>query len=166
MEQYDHDHKISYPQGSREQYEVNNWVFFQNAGLGPMQGQANVFNRYAPEKIPYAINRYLNETKRLYGVLDKHLAGSTSGFLVGDHISTADITTIGWVMFAGWTGIDLAEFPNLKAWEGMMRQRPGVLRGKDVPQVMKVDMSEEEREEAQKSVSGWVMQGQHEEAKK
>jgi glutathione S-transferase len=65
-EQYDKDHKISYPPGSREQYEVNNWVFFQNAGLGPMQGQANHFNRYAPEKIQYGIDRYLNETRRLY----------------------------------------------------------------------------------------------------
>ena len=124
-----------------------------------MQGQANVFNRYASEKIQYAIDRYMNETRRLYGVLDKHLGSSSSGFLVGDHISTADITTIGWVMWAAWTGISLDEFPNLKAWEEMMLKRPRVLRGKDVPKEMKVNMSEEERNKALKSISDWIGQG-------
>jgi glutathione S-transferase len=129
VEQYDKDHKISYPAGSREHYEVNNWVFFQNAGLGPMQGQSNHFTRYAPEKIPYGINRYQNETRRLYGVLEKHLAKSKSGFLVGDHISTADITNVSWVMYAGWAGVDIEEFPNVKKWEEMLYSRPAVKKG-------------------------------------
>jgi glutathione S-transferase len=166
-EQYDRDHRISYPPGSREQYEVNNWVFFQNAGLGPMQGQANHFNRYAPEKIQYGIDRYLNETRRLYQVLDKHLESSKSGFLVGDHVSTADITTIGWVMWAGWTGVDLEDFPRLKAWEEMMSKRPGVDRGKDVPKKMKVkEMSKEEMNKELKATSDWVMKGMKDDANK
>lgn len=132
-EQYDPEHKISYPRGSREYYEVNNWLWFQNAGLGPMQGQANHFVRYAPEKIKYGMDRYVNETRRLYGVLDKHLQSSASGFLVGDHVSIADITTIGWVMWAGWAGVEIDEFPALKKWEDMMSARPGVKRGADVP---------------------------------
>jgi glutathione S-transferase len=166
-EQYDQDHKISYPNGSREQYEVSNWVFFQNAGLGPMQGQVNHFNRYAPENIPYAIDRYLNETRRLYKVLDKHLESSSSGFLVGDHVSTADITIIGWVMWAAWTGIDIDDFPRLKAWEEMMSKRPGVDRGKDVLQKMKVkDMRREEMEKALKATSDWIIKGMNDDAKK
>lgn len=132
-EQYDPEHKISYPAGSREYYEVNNWLFFQNAGLGPMQGQANHFVRYAPEKIKYGMDRYVNETRRLYGVLNRHLESSKSGFIVGDHISIADITTIGWVMWAGWAGVEIDEFPTLKKWEEMMSARPGVKRGADVP---------------------------------
>ncbi|ERF73779.1 hypothetical protein EPUS_08577 [Endocarpon pusillum Z07020] len=161
-EQYDKDHKISYPPGSREQYEVNNWVFFQNAGLGPMQGQANHFNRYAPEKIQYGIDRYTTESRRLYGVLDKHLENSKSGFLVGDHISTADITTIGWVMSAAYTGLDIEEFPRLKAWVEMMLKRPGVDRGKDVPTKWRVtEMSKEEM----KAISDWMMKSMKDDSK-
>ena len=137
-----------------------NWVFFQNAGLGPVQGQANHFIEYAPEKIPYAIDRYLNETLRLYKVLDKYLESSESGFLVGDHVSTAEITTIGLVMSARWTGLDLEEFPRLKTWEEMMLKRPGVDRGKAVPTKMKVkDMSQVEMDEALKAASHWIIKG-------
>ncbi|KAJ9197531.1 hypothetical protein DTO166G4_9220 [Paecilomyces variotii] len=132
-EQYDKDYKISYPKGTREYYEMNNWLWFQNAGLGPMQGQANHFNRYAPERIEYGVNRYVNETRRLYGVLDKQLEKSKSGYLVGDHISIADISTWGWVAAAGWAGVDINEFPNLKAWEERMYERPGVDKGRNVP---------------------------------
>lgn len=168
-EQYDKDHKISYPQGSRESYEVRNWLIFQNAGLGPMQGQANHFVRYAPEKIEYGINRYVNETRRLYGVLDKHLAASNSGFIVGDHISIADITTIGWVMSAGWAGIEIDEFPHLKAWEEMMMKREGVEKGRHVPsphhiKEMMKDKEAVERHAAQ--LRAWVQEGMKGDAKK
>jgi len=168
-EQYDKDHKISYPQGSRESYEVRNWLIFQNAGLGPMQGQANHFVRYAPEKIEYGINRYVNETRRLYGVLDKHLAASKSGFIVGDHISIADITTIGWVMSAGWAGIEIDEFPHLKAWEEMMMKREGVEKGRHVPSPHRIkemmkDKEAVERHEAQSRA--WVQEGMKGDAKK
>jgi len=132
-EQYDTERKISYPSGTREAYEVNNWLFFQNAGVGPMQGQANHFMRFAPERIEYGIKRYVNETRRLYGVLDAHLAKSESGFLVGDHITIADISLWGWVANVGWAGVDIEEFPHLKAWEEKLLQRPAVERGRHIP---------------------------------
>lgn len=167
VEQYDPDHKISYPQGSREQYEVNNWVFFQIAGVGPMQGQANHFHRYAPQKIQYAIDRYLNETRRLYKVLDTHLESSKSGFLVGDHISTADVAAIGFIFWAGWTGVEINDYPQLKAWEEMMSKRPGVDRGKDVPTELKVKkMSKEEMDAEVKKISDWVLKGMEDDSKK
>ena len=146
VERYDSvDHKISYPAGSRESYEVNNWLFFLNAGVGPMQGQANHFFRYAPEKIEYGIARYQNETRRLYGVLDKHLANSSSGYLVGSKCTIADISHWGWVAAAGWAGIDINEFPHLKAWEERMLARPGVERGRHVPSPHRMkEMSKEE----------------------
>ena len=169
-DEYDHDHKISFPRGSREYYECNNWLFFQNAGLGPMQGQANHFFRYAPEKIQYGIDRYQNETRRLYGILDKHLANSQSGFIVGDHISIADLTTVGWVIYAGWAGVDINEFPNLKKWEEMMYARPGVKKGGDLPKPLKIKemmaKSPEEAEKYAKETSKWVMSGMDEDKKK
>lgn len=168
-EQYDKDHKISYPQGSRESYEVRNWLIFQNAGLGPMQGQANHFVRYAPEKIEYGINRYVNETRRLYGVLDKHLAASNSGFIVGDHISIADITTIGWVMSAGWAGIEIDEFPHLKAWEEMMMKREGVEKGRHVPSPHRIKEMMKDKEAVERHATqsrAWVQEGMKGDAKK
>ncbi|MCJ1454762.1 hypothetical protein MMC28_005115 [Mycoblastus sanguinarius] len=134
VDQYDTEHyKISYPRGTREYYEMNNWLFFLNAGVGPMQGQANHFHRYAPETIPYGVSRYQNETRRLYGVLDKHLQGSESGYLVGDRCTIADIAHWGWVAAAGWAGVDIEEFPHLKKWEERMLAREGVERGRHVP---------------------------------
>jgi glutathione S-transferase len=167
-EQYDKDHKISYPQGSRESYEVRNWLIFQNAGLGPMQGQANHFVRYAPEKIEYGINRYVNETRRLYGVLDKHLAASNSGFIVGDHISIADITTIGWVMSAGWAGVEIDEFPHLKAWEEMMMKREGVEKGRHVPSPHRIKEMMKDKEAVERhaaQLGAWVQEGMKGDAK-
>lgn len=168
-EQYDTDHKISYPKGSREHYEVNNWLFFQHGGLGPMQGQANHFVRYAPEKIEYGIKRYVNETRRLYGVLDKHLQSSKSGFIVGDHISIADITTIGWVMWAAWAGVEIDEFPHLKKWEEMMSARPGVKKGSDVPKPLNIKERLKDKkaaEEYAKMSSNWIVQGMNDDSKK
>lgn len=148
VEQYDSvDHKISYPAGSRESYEVSSWLFFMNAGVGPMQGQANHFFRYAPEKIEYGISRYQNETRRLYGVLDKHLATSSSGYLVGDKCTIADIAHWGWVAAAAWAGVDIDEFPHLKAWEDRMLARPAVERGRHVPSPHRIkEMTKEEME--------------------
>lgn len=125
-----------------------------------MQGQSNHFNRYAPEKIQYGIDRYLNETRRLYKVLDKHLETSKSGFLVGHHLSIADLTTFPWVMWAALTGVDIHEFPSLKAWEEMMSKRAGVDRGKDVPEKLKIkDLSKEDIERKSKATSAWVLEG-------
>ncbi|KIX92118.1 uncharacterized protein Z520_12202 [Fonsecaea multimorphosa CBS 102226] len=170
IDEYDsQDHKISYPRGTREFYEMVNWTFWQNAGLGPMQGQANHFVRYAPQKIEYGMNRYVNETRRLYGVLDKHLQTSKSGFIVGDHISVADITTIGWVIYAGWAGVDIDEFPNLKKWEDMMSSRPAVKRGCDVPKPLTIKERLKDKagiEEYAKKASQWIVQGMQDDAKK
>jgi len=103
------------------------WLFFTHGGIGPMQGQANHFNLYAPEKIPYAINRYLNETKRLYGVLETRLANRE--YILDTGYGIADIKAFGWVRIGPRTGIDLAEFPKLKAWVDRIEARPAVQRG-------------------------------------
>ncbi len=134
-----------------------------------MQGQANHFNRYAPEKIEYGINRYVNETRRLYGVLDKHLSTSKSGFIVGDHISIADITTIGWVMAAGWAGVEIEEFPHLKAWEEMMMKREGVEKGRHVPSRHAIKDLLKDKEAMEKQAAqgrDWVQAGMKTDAKK
>lgn len=162
VEHYDPDYKLSFPRGSLEYHEMLNWLFFQNAGVGPMQGQANHFARYAPEKIPYGISRYQNETRRLYSVLDKHLAQSESGYLVGDHISIADISTVGWVWSAGFAGIDIDEFPNLKKWEEKLEQREAIQRGKDVPSKHRGKTSAKDdkgAEEAAKAGREWILRG-------
>jgi len=133
VERYDTEHKISYPKGSREAIETNNWLFFQNAGVGPMQGQANHFGRYAPERIEYGVNRYVNETRRLYSVMDKHLAFDKRPYLVGEKCTIADIAHWGWVAAAGWAGVEIDDFPSLKAWEERMANRSGVEKGRHVP---------------------------------
>ncbi|XPS81309.1 Glutathione transferase [Ascochyta lentis] len=138
VERYDTEYKISHPKGSREWYEMNNWLFFQNAGLGPMQGQANHFNRYAPEHIEYGVNRYTNETRRLYSVLDKHLASDKRPYLTGEKCTIADISHWGWVAAAGWAGVEIEDYPNLKAWEERMAERSGVEKGRHVPDPHKI----------------------------
>ncbi|PWY92466.1 glutathione S-transferase [Aspergillus heteromorphus CBS 117.55] len=167
-ERYDPTHKISYPAGTREAYDVNSWLYFQNAGVGPMQGQANHFSRYAPERIEYGVKRYVNETRRLYGVLDAHLAKSQSGYLVGDHVSIADISHWGWVAAAGWAGVDIDEFPNLKAWEERMAAREGVEKGRHVPtpDTMKELIKDKKAaEEAAEKARAWIQEGMKADAK-
>lgn len=170
VERYDTEHKISYPHGSREHYETNNWLFFLNAGVGPMQGQANHFFRYAPEKIKYGIDRYQNETRRLYGTLEKHLASAKTEYLVGDKCTIADIAHWGWIAAAAWAGVDIKEFPNLEAWDLRMAQREGVKKGKDVPKPFKFNkdlaMDEEQMQKEAKKASDWIMKGQDKDAKK
>jgi len=106
------------------------WLMFQMAGVGPMQGQANVFFRYAPEKIQYAIDRYQNETKRLYGVLDTRLREHE--YLAGDY-SIADISTWPWVSIHAWAGIEIADLPHLARWLEAVGKRPAVQKGRAVP---------------------------------
>jgi len=132
-DKYDTEHKISYPRGTRLHWEQQQWVFFQNAGVGPMQGQAFHFAKFAPEKIPYAIERYTNETMRLYGVLNQRLADVGTGYLVGDHISIADITTFGWVSLGPYLGWDLAQFPKLNEWVKTLEQREAFQKGMKSP---------------------------------
>jgi len=127
-----------------------------------MQGQANHFSRYAPETIPYGIKRYTNETRRLYGVLNTHLEKSTSGYLVGDKCTIADIAHWGWVTAAFWAGVDIEEFPALKAWDDRMLARPGVEKGRHVPDFHKIKELQKDKvrmeEEAEKARS-WIQKG-------
>lgn len=118
---------------------VIQWLMFQMAGIGPMQGQANVFYRYAPEKINYAINRYQNETRRLYGVLDRRL--SESEYLAFDY-SIADIATYPWINAHQWAGIDIAEFENLTRWFRMVGKRDAVKKGLNIPPSSKKSVSQ------------------------
>jgi glutathione S-transferase len=148
IEQYDQNHTISYPKGSREHYETLNWLFFQNAAIGPMQGQATHFVHDAPEKHNYGIERYVNETRRLYGILEKHLAGqkiqqsvhADGPWLVGDRCTFADIAHIGWVMRASWAKVDIADFPHLKDWEMRMVKKDGVQKGLHVPETFETEI--------------------------
>jgi GSH-dependent disulfide-bond oxidoreductase len=118
------------PTNVRRRSEVIQWLMFQMAGVGPMQGQANVFFRYAPEKIEYAIKRYQDETTRLYRVLDHRLADRE--FLAGDY-SIADIATWPWVRIHAWAGVETDGMPNLNRWLDTMAARPACVKGAQVP---------------------------------
>ena len=107
------------------------WLMFQMGGLGPMQGQANVFFRYFPEKIQPAIDRYQNETRRLYTVLDARL--KTSPWLAGENYSIADIANFTWVNIHSWAGVPTDGLDALNAWRHRIHQRPAVSRGLAVP---------------------------------
>ncbi|MFZ6774729.1 glutathione binding-like protein [Undibacterium sp. SXout7W] len=111
----------------REKYETLQWLMFQMGGVGPMLGQAHHFRIYAPTKIDYAVDRYSNEAKRLYGVLDKQL--SKTAYLAGDHYTIADIATFPWTRSFANQGIDWADFPHAKRWFDEISQRPAVERG-------------------------------------
>jgi len=114
-----------YPRDERARVAVDEWLFWQMGGLGPMAGQAVHFRRYAPEQIPYAVARYTDEVNRLYGVMNTRLAPRE--FLAGRY-SIADIACVGWVRLAERQGQDLAQFPNLKRWFETIRARPAVKR--------------------------------------
>ena len=113
------------PNGFRERVEVMEWLFWQMGGLGPMAGQNHHFAHYAPEKLPYAIERYVKETNRLYGVLNKRLANRE--FVAGRY-SIADMAIYPWVVPYERQGQKLEDFPELKRWFEAMRDRPAVKR--------------------------------------
>jgi GST-like protein len=113
------------PNGLRDRVMVMEWLFWQMAGLGPMAGQNHHFSQYAPEKIPYAIDRYVRETNRLYGVLDKRL--SAHHFIAGDY-SIADMAAYPWIVPHTRQGQRLEDFPHLQRWFETMRRRPAVQR--------------------------------------
>ncbi|MBL6751937.1 MAG: glutathione S-transferase family protein [Nevskia sp.] len=117
---------------------VIQWLMFQMSGVGPMQGQANIFYRYFPEKYQPAIDRYQKETRRLYTVLEQQLEGRD--YLCGDY-SIADMATFPWVDIHAWSGIDVTGLPNLHAWLARMHARPAVVRGLAVPEPMVLDNS-------------------------
>jgi GST-like protein len=118
------------PTNVKKRSEVIQWLMFQMGGIGPMQGQANVFFRYAPEKIPYAIERYQKETARLYQVLDQQLADRE--YLVDDY-SIADIATWPWVRIHAWAGVETEGMPHLRRWLETMAARPACIKGVQVP---------------------------------
>jgi len=118
------------PEGVAAKYEVLEWLMFQMGGVGPMLGQAHHFRLYAPEKIPYAIDRYSNEAKRLYGVLDKRLARSK--YVGGASYSIADIAVFPWLRSWKNQGISWNDYPHLKGWFDEIAARPAVKRGVEV----------------------------------
>jgi GST-like protein len=118
------------PKSDRDKYEVLQWLMFQMGGAGPMLGQAHHFRIYAPEKIGYAIDRYTNEAKRLYGVMDRRL--QERPWLGGRSYSIADIAVFPWVRSWEHQGIDWADYPTLKAWFDRVAARPAVQRGVQV----------------------------------
>jgi len=107
------------------------WLMFQMGGVGPMLGQAHHFLRNPKEVVPYGQARYGNETKRLYGVMDRQLANNT--YLAGDDYTLADIATYPWVSRFEWHQIDLADFPNVKRWFDLVSKREAVIKGMAVP---------------------------------
>lgn len=120
-----------YPEEKRAQVQVDEWLNWQMGGFGPMLGQMHHFAVFAKEKIPYAIERYHTEAKRLYGVLDRQLEGRE--YITGK-FSIADIATIGWARAHERQQIDMADFPNVGMWIERMLARPGVQRGFEVGQ--------------------------------
>ena len=118
------------PEDTRGKYEVLQWLMFQMGGVGPMLGQAHHFRIYAPEKIDYAVERYSNEAKRLYGVMDKRLARSK--YLGGPGYSIADIAIFPWLRSWKNQGISWSDYPHLKGWFDEIAHRPAVQRGVEV----------------------------------
>ena len=124
------------PEQPEKRSKVLQWLMFQMGGLGPMQGQAHVFYRYAPEKIEYAINRYQKETLRLYQVLDNQLKNNE---YLADDFSIADIATWPWVRRHRWAGIEIEKLYNLRCWMRNLENRPAFQKGIEVP--FKLDRS-------------------------
>lgn len=133
------------PTDARGRIDVIQWLMFQMGGVGPMLGQAHHFRRYAPEQIPYAIDRYTKEAARLYGVIDRRLAENE--YLAGDY-SIADIATFPWIRPHRWQGQDLDAYPNLKRWFEAIKARPAVQEGLAV-------MSESKKWEAKPGTEAW-----------
>ena len=126
------------PKDPALRYQAISWLMFQMGGIGPMMGQANVFFRYFPEKIPAAIDRYQNEGRRLYEVIDGALEGKD--YLVGEY-SIADIANWCWVRTYYWSGIDIDGLDNLNAWMQRLEARPACQRGVEVPEPLVLDDS-------------------------
>lgn len=131
-----------YPTDERARVKVEEWLMWQMGGFGPMLGQNHHFNQYAPEKLPYAMKRYTDETHRLYGVLNKQLEGKQ--FITGDY-TIADMACLGWAR--GWEkqGMDIAEFPNVGGWIDRLMARPAVQKAFDVGSEWRKPMSDEDK---------------------
>lgn len=126
------------PSNLRYKVETSEWLYWQMAGLGPMAGQNSHFTFFAPEKIPYAIDRYVKETTRLYKVLDTHLSGRD--WVAGDSYSIADMAIFPWIVLHKMHKQDLRDFPELARWYGVMVKRPAVKRVYDMAQEINPDL--------------------------
>ncbi|MHA1524025.1 MAG: glutathione S-transferase N-terminal domain-containing protein [Alphaproteobacteria bacterium] len=131
-----------YPSDERARVAVDEWLFWQMGGLGPMAGQAHHFRQYAPEQVPYAINRYTDEVNRLYGVMDRRLA--TRDYLADDY-SIADMASVGWVVSHERQGQDLNDFPNLKAWFERVYNRAAVKRAYAMGNERRTDLATDKK---------------------
>jgi GSH-dependent disulfide-bond oxidoreductase len=119
------------PSEPKARSRVLQWLMFQMGGVGPMMGQANVFFRYAPEKIPYAIDRYQRESRRLFEVMERQLTSST--YIAGEEYSIADIALHSWVAGHEWSGVSIDKLPGLERWLNLVGARPAVIKGRAVP---------------------------------
>jgi GST-like protein len=130
---------------------VLQWLMFQMGGVGPMMGQSNVFSRYAPVKLPYAIERYQREGRRLFEVLDRRL--SKKQFVAGDY-SIADIALWSWVHTYRWSGIDVEGLEHLARWRGDIKTRPAVQKGRAVPGGFNIKAADTSSEDAKAFAKG------------
>jgi GST-like protein len=133
------------PESVRGKYAVLEWLMFQMGGVGPMLGQAHHFRIYAPEKIPYAIDRYSNEAKRLYSVMNKRLAKNK--YIAGKDYSIADIAIFPWLRSWKNQGIDWTDHPHLKGWFDEIAARPAVMRGVEVLAAQRKPISDDRARE-------------------
>ncbi|WP_306118093.1 MULTISPECIES: glutathione S-transferase N-terminal domain-containing protein [unclassified Roseitalea] len=140
-----------YPREERDRVAVEEWLFWQTGGLGPMAGQAHHFRQYAPERLPYAIERYTNEVNRLYGVMNTRL--SSHEYLAGEY-SIADMACIGWAQSWERQGQDMDDFPHLKRWFDTLNARPAVQRGLAVGKQQRERTDLRDDAEAQKVLFG------------
>jgi GST-like protein len=119
------------PADGARRYDAIQWLMWQMGGFGPMLGQAHHFLRAAPTKIEYGMKRYVDEAKRLYGVLDKQLAGNA--FVAGEDYTIADISIFPWAARHEWHTVNLSDYPNVKRWYDIVNARPAVTKGMAVP---------------------------------
>ena len=133
------------PKTDRLKFQVLQWLMFQMGSVGPMLGQTHHFRKYAPEKIEYAFNRYTNETKRLYGVMDRQL--SSQKFIACNQYTVADIAIYPWVRSWEDQGIEWADFPHLKRWFDLSSERPAVQRGVQVLAHLRKPIRDEKQRE-------------------
>ena len=119
------------PSDAAKRYATLEWLMWQMGGFGPMLGQAHHFLRAAPSKVEYGIKRYVDEAKRLYGVLDRQLAGNA--FVAGEEYTIADMSIFPWAARHEWHTVNLADFANVKRWYDIVNARPAVTKGMSVP---------------------------------
>ena len=144
------------PRGARDKSVALQWLMFQMASIGPMQGQANVFFRYAKEKIPYAINRYHKECRRLFEVLDTRL--TDRDYILGDEYSIVDMATWPWVQGYDWSGISIDGLDHLASWLEVVRERPAVQRGINIPERSRRKLNKDQTTKRVESVRKMVIE--------